>query len=42
MNRVVGGTFGGLLGSVLGNQGAQRQVESQQRINEIVDKKKKS
>ncbi|MHC5596705.1 MAG: M48 family metalloprotease [Nostoc sp.] len=29
------------IGSVLGKQGAQRQVQSQQRINEIVEKKKK-
>ncbi|MBD2561421.1 MULTISPECIES: M48 family metallopeptidase [Nostoc] len=38
---VIGGNVGGFLGSVLGNQGTQRQVESQQRINEIVEKKKK-
>ncbi|WP_373525711.1 hypothetical protein [Nostoc sp.] len=29
------------MGSVLGNQGAQRQVESEKRINEIFEKKKK-
>lgn len=41
LGNVIGGNFGGFVGSGLGNQGAQRQVESEQRINEIVDKKKK-
>ncbi|MFN6513721.1 MAG: M48 family metallopeptidase [Nostoc sp. CreGUA01] len=41
VNNVVGGRVGGLLGSVLGNQGVKRQADSQKRINEIVEKKKK-
>ncbi len=41
VNRVVGGGIGSLVGSVLGNQGVQRQADSQRRINQIVETKKK-